>query len=295
MADFHPLPSHTTTISDDFDALNKEAEKRAKECIPASMPSLDHLTMKDYEHVYEPSDDTFLLLDGIQLGLELADKEMNVDSFTALEIGCGTGIPIVYLGLQCKQRFQPPQSTADGCNNRNTVTLTLLATDCNPHALRITQTTAAFHELALTTHQCDLASGLLSSTHDHNSSSTSWDGAIDMLLFNPPYVPTPDEEVVEFHGNHGGTELKVENTENRVGIEASWAGGLHGRRVIDRAIPQIAQLLRKPAGVAYMITVDDNLPEQLRQELGKLGLRMEPWVRRRARNEYLTVQRITWM
>lgn len=116
-----------------------------------------------------------------------------------------------------------------------------------------------------------------------------------MLLFNPPYVPTPDEEVVEFHGNHGGTELKVENTENRVGIEASWAGGLHGRRVIDRAIPQIAQLLRKPAGVAYMITVDDNLPEQLRQELGKLRLRMEPWVRRRARNEYLTVQRITWM
>lgn len=295
MADFHPLPSLTTTYSDAFDALNKDAEKRAKECMPASMPSLDHLTMKDYENVYEPSDDTFLLLDGIQLGFELNDKGMKVDSFTALEIGCGTGIPIVYLGLQHKQLCVQQQQLApcnDAVGNSKTGTMTLLATDCNPHALRVAQSTAAIHSLSLTTYQCDLASALLSSTKEPNSPCTSWDGAIDMLLFNPPYVPTPDEEVADFSGKHNSTAM---SDDNHVGIEASWAGGLHGRRVIDRAVPQIGQLLRKTTGVAYMITVDDNLPEQLRNELCKLGLRMEPWVRRRARNEYLTVQRITWM
>ena len=42
---------------------------------------------------------------------------------------------------------------------------------------------------------------------------------MDILLFNPPYVPTESDEVC-------GT-----------GIEASWAGGVDGREVIDRFIP----------------------------------------------------------
>jgi release factor glutamine methyltransferase len=104
-----------------------------------------------------------------------------------------------------------------------------------------------------------------------------WEHGVDVLIFNPPYVPTPNDEV-------GGN-----------GIEASWAGGLNGRVVIDRAIPQIAKLLSKPRGVGFMITVDDNLPEDLQKQFHSLALRMEPWVRRRARNEYLTVQKISWI
>merc|ERR1711915_264756 len=100
---------------------------------------------------------------------------------------------------------------------------------------------------------------------------------IDVLVFNPPYVPTEDEEI---SGN---------------GIEISWAGGRDGRRVIDRALPQIASLLRKPDGVCYMITVDDNRPSELATVLQQdYGLYMVPLVRRRARNEYLTVQKISW-
>ena len=97
---------------------------------------------------------------------------------------------------------------------------------------------------------------------------------MDVIIFNPPYVPTPDDEV---SGN---------------GIEASWAGGERGRRVIDRAIPQIAELL-SPHGVCYMITVDDNEPEELSAVFDKLGMLMRPLVRRRAHNEYLSVQKIT--
>lgn len=46
-------------------------------------------------------------------------------------------------------------------------------------------------------------------------------GSIDVMLFNPPYVPTPSEEIA---GN---------------GIEASWAGGINGREVIDKFLPGI--------------------------------------------------------
>ena len=137
---------------------------------------------------------------------------------------------------------------------------------------------------------------------------------VDIILFNPPYVPTEDCEVMDIDGTTIITTTACEgdrDIENY--IAAAWAGGKHGRRVIDRAIPQIAQLLRKTVvdtqdgdggscsrgqrggGVAYMVTVDDNQPEELNTTLMQsTQLEMIPLLRRRARNEQLTIQKISW-
>jgi release factor glutamine methyltransferase len=43
--------------------------------------------------------------------------------------------------------------------------------------------------------------------------------SVDILLFNPPYVPTVIDE--------------AENAQGTAGIEGSWAGGLDGMQITD--------------------------------------------------------------
>jgi release factor glutamine methyltransferase len=62
---------------------------------------------------------------------------------------------------------------------------------------------------------CDLASPLASRLQ----------GKVDLLIFNPPYVPTEEEEV----------SVAAEKR----GIESSWAGGLSGMAVTSRLLCQV--------------------------------------------------------
>ena len=41
------------------------------------MPSLSHLGLRDYDNVYEPSDDTYLLIDAIGLDVEIMEGKCN--------------------------------------------------------------------------------------------------------------------------------------------------------------------------------------------------------------------------
>ena len=440
MTEFHPLRTLEQHYGNKNDNNNNNtwfewdtiATQLGKDVPSATVPSLDHVSMNDYNHVYEPSDDTYLLLDAIQYDISKLllyddddhkslldndninnnkknndDNNNNSDNEeeeeeeatttttttttsqtrrirkrrirTALEIGCGSGVPIVYLGQVLNRlsssssssqqhEHEPPDSTSSSSSSPLPRKVELYATDINPYALKIAKQTAIENGLkvvgggskandnndeqqqqqdddyddsnpttatttATTTSssnakihatsttieliQCDLGSAFLSPMSATNAQIT-----FDVILFNPPYVPTPDDEI---QGND---------------IEVSWAGGTNGRRVIDRFLlepyvlpssssssssinedkvelegrgddvaeqvsnttkreekckSQLSKLLSKPHGICYMITVDDNEPEQLsNQLLNEQGLVMKPLLRRRARNEYLTVQKITW-
>lgn len=64
MSDFHPLRSleDEIRISSHWSAKNSDAVKLAKDIPCAPMPSLRHLKTKDFEEVYEPSDDTVRII-----------------------------------------------------------------------------------------------------------------------------------------------------------------------------------------------------------------------------------------
>jgi release factor glutamine methyltransferase len=96
---------------------------------------------------------------------------------------------------------------------------------------------------------------------------------VDVCLFNPPYVPTPSEEV--------GSE----------GIEAAWAGGVCGREVIDRLLPSVARLL-SPRGRLYLVLVTENRPAEVAAALAATGLSVATRVKAtQARNESLSIWR----
>lgn len=73
------------------------------------------------------------------------------------------------------------------------------------------------------------------------------EGAVDLLLFNPPYVLTPEEEV--YRPWQGAAAA---------GIAAAWAGGHRGRQVVDRALPLIARFLRKRGSGTTTDAADDD-------------------------------------
>lgn len=142
----------------------KHAEKVAK------LPSLDHLTMEDFQDVYEPSDDTFLLCDAIE-----NDRAhlTTVRPSLVLEVGCGSGCVITFLSMLLKEEGVPCVS---------------MATDINPCAAACARRTAAANDV-----QVDVVlTNLVTAVHEklHHK--------VDVLLFNPPYVPTPSEEIGSF-------------------------------------------------------------------------------------------------
>uniref|UniRef100_A0A8C8SSP5 Methyltransferase HEMK2 n=1 Tax=Pelusios castaneus TaxID=367368 RepID=A0A8C8SSP5_9SAUR len=95
-------------------------------------------------------------------------------------------------------------------------------------------------------------------------------GKVDLLLFNPPYVVTPSEEV-ESHG-----------------IEAAWAGGKNGREVMDRLFPLVPDLLSK-GGLFYLVTIKENNPDDILETMKKYGLRGIRVLSRQAGRETLTI------
>nr|XP_009931672.1 PREDICTED: hemK methyltransferase family member 2 [Opisthocomus hoazin] len=135
-----------------------------------------------------------------------------------------------------------------------------VCTDINPMAAYCTLETALLNNVHLEPVITDLVKGL----------SPRLNGKVDLLLFNPPYVVTPSEEVA----SHG--------------IEASWAGGKKGREVMDRVFPLVPDLL-SPRGLFYLVTIKENNPDEILETMKKHGLEGTRVLSRQAGQEMLTV------
>ncbi|XP_034251544.1 methyltransferase N6AMT1-like [Thrips palmi] len=127
-------------------------------------PDLSHLSLTDFDQVYEPREDSFLFLDALEKDLNFI---RSVQPRLGLEVGSGSGV------------ISAAVARALGS------TCFMMATDVNPFACSVTQQTAEKNKTNVACVQMDL------------DTMFRMDNSIDLLLFNPPYCVTSSEELIE--------------------------------------------------------------------------------------------------
>ena len=99
--------------------------------------------------------------------------------------------------------------------------------------------------------------------------------AVDVLLFNPPYVPSEEPAAAAR------------------GLARAWAGGPKGIDVLEALVPRLDGLLARPHGAAYIIVEQRNGPAEVGAMLVDAGWAVDIVDRMRAGGERLYVYRAT--
>lgn len=195
--------------------------------------------VSSHPEVYEPCDDSFALVDAL-----LADQAnlLQHQPKLCLELGCGSGYVITSLALILGKEGH------------------YIATDINPHAVRVTRETLEAHGVHAEVITTNIASGL----------EKRLAGLVDVIVVNPPYVPTPEDEV------------------GREGIASAWAGGENGRAVIDKILP-VADNLLSEKGWLYMVTLSENNPSEICLQMREKGYASRILVQRLTEEESLQI------
>ncbi|KAF4675306.1 HemK methyltransferase member 2 [Perkinsus chesapeaki] len=202
---------------------------------------------------YPPSDDTYLFLDVLHDEIERASAMDTLSGSGAciLEVGPGSGVLSTYL-------VRALQSVG--------ISAVSVALDVNIRACEATMKTARAVGVGP---KIDVMVG------DFIQSPRWLRYRPDIIICNPPYVPSPPEEC------------------NSTGIEASWAGGHRGREVIDKMIPVFAELLQprdeSTVPVLYFLLEKQNCPSEVCQMFQDLDCSGECVGKRQVRGELLYV------
>lgn len=122
-------------------------------------PYQNHIHKADFDHVYEPAEDSFLLIDALEKDLESLKAK---NPTFCLEVGSGSGVIITAFGMSLPQCF-------------------CISTDINFKACIMTKNTSIYNKVILDTINMDLGGFFL-------------ENKFDIIIFNPPYVVTESSE-----------------------------------------------------------------------------------------------------
>lgn len=228
----------------------KKEKTKPRFSIPTPLFPASH----KFPTVYPPSEDSFLLLDAVERDWEVIKT---AGPGKVVEMGCGTGL--VAAALACNMEPEPE----------------ILCIDSNSQALECVNETFKMNDLKT-------PSTLLSDLFEKHDASK-----INVIIFNPPYVPS--------------TNIQLANSQ---GIDKAWAGGENGSVIIKKFIEQAIPLLADESSLIYIVILKQNFPGdwegeegcRLREYLDELEngkrLYVEVVLRRRVWCEDLAVVRI---
>ncbi|KAK3616890.1 S-adenosylmethionine-dependent methyltransferase [Elasticomyces elasticus] len=214
-------------------------------------PSTSHV---DYVRVYEPAEDSYLLLDNLASSGERIFLEHRFPSASpapvVLEVGTGSGVVLAFITAHAETIF----GRSD---------IATIGTDVNPFACEATAETvrlATAEQVKASKDAgkfCDCLVGDLS--------TALRPGVVDILIFNPPYVPT--EALPEMQGNEVTGSQDVFERDSRL-LALSYAGGINGMETTDRLLDQLPGVLSH-RGVAYVLLCKQNFPNAVIERIQK--------------------------
>ncbi|ODQ68584.1 hypothetical protein NADFUDRAFT_49222 [Nadsonia fulvescens var. elongata DSM 6958] len=234
-------------------------------------------TQVPYDLVYEPAEDSFLLLDHLEEDLPFlrtrfprpptGPNPAPAAGYTPVVVELGTGSGIVTTFMH--NSIFPDRANGPGEPASAAV---FLATDLNPFALQSLQNTSCENGGTRFLDPCRMSLGHGLRPH-----------LVDVLVFNPPYVP--DDQPVP----------AVPATEDRKDpgwLDLALLGGEDGMDVTWVLLNDLDTIL-SPQGVAYILFCKRNKPEQVAEIMVQRGWHVHRIGERKAGWEVLSVWRFT--
>lgn len=246
-------------------------------------PSTSHVA---FERVYEPAEDSYLLLDTLSSSSEVAFLKKRFEQNPRatkgvqdgnavpliVEIGTGSGVVLAFLTAHAQAIF----------GREDVLTL---GTDVNSHACHATRRTV-MKAVADSIHNSNEGSSPLvmemnTVTAKHLDTLVAdlcaplRPGLVDIVVFNPPYVPTPDLPSLPSHPPTDGLRLgiapgaSIDHDSHLLAL--SYAGGVDGMETTNRLLAKLPEILDQKRGVAYVLLCAQNKPEEVKKRIRTWG------------------------
>jgi release factor glutamine methyltransferase len=234
-------------------------------------PSTTHLT---FSNVYPPSEDTFVFLDTLSSPAETSFLHARYPTTTkaplALEIGTGSGVILAFLNAHAHTIL----GRAD---------LLTIGTDLNRFACLGTRETVrkavgdavkgasgegGLDEKAEGEGAKEWISGIFLDPLLADLSTPLKPQTIDLLIFNPPYVPTPTLPSPPIQEPPTTTTFEQDSHL----LSLAYAGGPNGMATTDRLLQQLPDILSLDRGVAYILLCEQNRPEEVKERVRRWGV-----------------------
>ena len=226
-------------------------------------PSTSHV---DTNRIYEPAEDSFLLLDTLSAPHEiqfLKERFRPVHGQASptpfvLEVGTGSGVVLAFIHANTRALF-----------GRDVLKLGI---DVNRFACEATRETIARAVPNVDLGKAARASGLFLGALQGDLTAAVRPGTVDVLVFNPPYVPTDELPVIgspeqnEWPRDDGAKSFERDSHL----LALSYAGGKDGMEVTDRLLSQLPEVLSK-RGVAYVLLCEGNKPASVMARIREWG------------------------
>ncbi|KAI5281535.1 S-adenosylmethionine-dependent methyltransferase, partial [Ascosphaera acerosa] len=227
-------------------------------------PSTDHVSFRT---VYEPAEDSFLFLDTLASDSESRwlhahfagpDGAGGAAPLLAVEVGPGSGVVLAFAAAHAQRIL----GRAD---------LLALGVDVNRDACVATRETV---RLALDSGGGGDNTHLLGTLHGDLCGALR-PRSVDLLLFNPPYVPTPDRPqpppaaaAATATATAAATPLDGMTPFERESylLALAYAGGANGMEVTEALLAQVPAVLA-PRGVAYVLFCKQNDPAAVQRRI----------------------------